>query len=152
MMSYKAINNCLDEVLVGEYTRRMSSPLLFAVFYGAVIAVDQKTGLPVWEAPIPTGRAQLVARKERVYVVSERGSLFVFDAQDGALLKNTPLSGNGQAPTLLVDEEKVFVTCGGELQAFDLEGELLWTNTCAGKGNGAVGMATTNVDRQADEY
>lgn len=130
----------------------MPSPLLFVAFYGYVVAIDQKTGTNVWETATHGGRTQLTAHKERVYAASERSGLLVLNAKDGTIIQKTPLSGRGQAPTILIDEETVFVTSGGELQAFDLDGKLLWTNTFKGKGNGTMAIATQNKDRQGDEY
>lgn len=130
----------------------MSSSLLFTVFHTGVLALDQRTGDQVWETLLPLGRSQVIAHDKRVYIASEQAGLCVLDASNGEMTKQVALSGSGQAPTLLIEGERVFVSCGGEIQAFDLEGELLWTNACEGKGNGPVSMATMNSDRQADEY
>lgn len=130
----------------------MPSPLLFVAFYGYVVAVDQKTGTTAWETPTQGGRAQLTVHKERVYCASERDGLLVLNAKDGSVVQKSPLSGRGQAPTILIDEETVYATSGGEMQAFDLDGKLLWTNAFKGKGNGTIAIATQNKDRQGDEY
>lgn len=130
----------------------MSSSLLFAVFHTGVLALDQRTGNQAWETSLALGRSQVVGHDERVYVASEQAGLCVLDASNGQIIKQATLSGSGQAPTLFIEGERVFVSCGGEIQAFSLEGEMLWTNACEGKGNGPVSMATKGSDRQADEY
>ncbi len=129
-----------------------SSKLLFATVGRSVHALDQATGSIIWEVSVNSGRVQISAHADRVYVVSEDNKLLVLKAQDGALLAQTPLTGRGQTPTILIDEEQVFVTSGGVLQSFDLDGKLLWTNEFKGKGNGLMSMATKNKDRQGDEF
>ncbi|MBP9747691.1 PQQ-binding-like beta-propeller repeat protein [Patescibacteria group bacterium] len=130
----------------------MSSSLLVVAFHTGVVALDQKTGVQVWETSLTLGRSQVVVHDDHVYVASEQAGLCVLDASNGQIIKQATLSGSGQAPTLFIEGERVFVSCGGEIQAFSLEGEMLWTNACEGKGNGPVSMATKGSDRQADEY
>lgn len=130
-------------------------PSLFTSLGSHVISLDQKTGTVQWETEILPGRSQLVAHQKNVYVVVESLSkrrLFVLDAKNGKIVQETTLEGSGQAPTLLVEDGRVFVTCGGVASAFTLEGVLLWKNEFKGKGNGAMGMSTLERDRQADEY
>ena len=131
----------------------MSIPSAMYATIGAKLhAINQETGAVLWEADIPTGRSQLVVHQGRIYVASEFKTLSIFQADTGALLRTSPLSGMGQAATLLLDNEKVFVTCGGVLHAFTLEGAPLWINEFKGRGNGSMAIATAEKDRQADEY
>ena len=125
---------------------------IFATVGRSIHALDQATGTIIWEAPVHSGRIQVSAHADRLYVVSGDNKLLVFKAQDGVLLAQTPLTGRGQTPTILIDEEQVFVTSGGVLQSFDLDGKLLWTNEFKGKGNGLMSMATKSKDRQGDEF
>lgn len=130
-----------------------SSPILFVTIGGSLFAIHAKTGAIAWETSIGAGRAQLAVHQDRVYVVSEFNSLLtIIHAQDGSRLCEVNFSGSGQAPTILIDHEQVFVSSGGELHAFDLNGALLWTHPFKGKGNGALALATIYKDRQADEY
>ena len=125
---------------------------IFACVGRTVHAIDQQTGAIIWETPIAAGRTQMVVHQDRVYVASETGSLEILNADTGTLLKTVPISGRGHAATILIEDETVFVSCGGELSAFDLNGTQLWANNFKGKGNGTLSLATTQRDRQADEY
>ncbi len=125
---------------------------IFACVGSVVHAIDQQTGTIVWETSIAAGRIQMMAHQDRVYVACETGSLEILNADTGALLKKVPISGRGHAATLLIEDEMVFVSCGGELTALDLNGTRIWTNTFKGKGNGTLSLATTQHDRQAGEY
>ncbi len=130
-------------------------PSLFTSLGNHVTSLDQKTGAIQWETEILPGRSQIIAHQKNVYVVVEsltKRRLFVLEAKGGKILQEAVLDGSGQAPTLLIEDSLVFVTCGGVLSAFDLEGTLLWKNEFKGKGNGAMGMSTLEHDRQADEY
>ncbi len=130
----------------------MPSSILFITLSGTLYALDTKTGVTAWETTIGNGRSQLCIHQNHAYVVSESQELFVVDTKTGAVIKKVPLSGLGQAPTLLIDHDQVYVTSGGVVHAFQLDGTPLWKNEFKGKGNGSINMATDNADRQADEY
>ncbi len=119
---------------------------------GGVHSVDSASGTIRWSTVITNGRHQLCIHKERVYVAVEGGKLYVLDVETGSINVQTQFSGYGQAPTLLIDQDRVFVSYGGELSAFDLEGRLLWTNPFKGSGNGSMSLATSGKDRQVDEF
>jgi outer membrane protein assembly factor BamB len=130
----------------------MPSTFLYVTLGGVLHAVDTQTGAVAWETPIAAGRVQLLVHQERIYIACEFGSLEILHAATGALLKKASLSGSGHAATLLIEENKVFVTCGGELTVFDLNGGLLWSQKFKGRGNGTMALATATQNRQADEY
>jgi outer membrane protein assembly factor BamB len=90
----------------------MSSSLLAVAFHTGVVALDQKTGVQVWEASLALGRSQVVVHDDHVYVASEQAGLCVLDASTGEVVKRVTLSGSGQAPTLLIEGQRVFVSCG----------------------------------------
>ncbi len=125
---------------------------IFACVGRTVHAINQQTGAIIWETPITAGRIQMVVHQDRVYVACEVGSLEILNADTGALLKKVSIPGRGHAATILIEDGKVFVSCGGELTALDLNGTQLWTHDFKGKGNGTLSLATTQRDRQADEY
>jgi len=130
----------------------MFSTFLYVTLGGVLHAIDTQTGNVAWETPIAAGRVQLLVHQERIYVACEFGSFEILNANTGSPLKKVRISGSGHAATLLIEGDKVFVTCGGELTAFDLNGTLLWCNKFSGRGNGALALATATQNRQADEY
>ena len=125
--------------------------ILFVGISGCVTALRKKTGEKIWETLIGYYPHQLCVERERVYVAMQGGDLYVLSAQTGEVLKKGSFPGTGQNPTLLVEDGMVFVTAGGELTAFDLDGNQQWTNPFKGHGNNVVTLATTTKDRQGDE-
>ncbi len=125
------------------------SQLVFACVGGSVHAVDRTSGTLVWEVPLKgwlsASSNQMLVMESYVYVAQGSGVLCVFEAVTGKLVRATPFTGSGHLPSLLIDADRsqIFVTAGGELHAFDLDGTLLWTNTFSGKGNGAMSIAIT---------
>jgi outer membrane protein assembly factor BamB len=126
--------------------------LLFVQLGGFLHGINRETGQTTWETELGVGRGQLVCVKDRVYVAAESKKLFILNANTGKLEATTSFRGMGQAPTILADGDRIFVTSGGTLNAFDLDGEVLWSNPFKGRGNGSMGLATATADRQADEY
>lgn len=125
--------------------------LLFVGISGCVAAFHKKTGEKVWETLIRSCPHQLCVEKERVYVAMQGGDLYILSAHTGEIVKKSSFPGRGQNPTLLVEGDYVFVTAGGEVTTFDLEGNLQWTNPFKDYGNNMIALATISKDRQGDE-
>lgn len=128
------------------------SSLIFIAIAAEVSAIEKTSGNIVWTCPIIVGRRQMCVHGGLIYLVVENGTFFVIDGLTGKIEHQANLSGSGQAPLILIEDQQVFITLGGELHACDLSGKLLWSNPFKGKGNGATTIATATQDRQADEY
>lgn len=82
-----------------------------------------------------------------ILVVGTRGYLLAFNKYTGAPLwkyqfeRSFWTSGSGFVTTL-VDGDKLFAGCYGEIYCFDLlRGRLLWKDNLSGKGYGVVSFA-----------
>lgn len=120
-----------------------------------MVALERTSGKKVWEHALPSAllsRCQTVVRESTVYVAAHSGHLLLLDYATGKERACTTFKGSGQAPALLLDQEELFVVMGGEVTAFDLEGEVLWHEPLKGRGNGVASLAFPGNDRQADEY
>lgn len=120
---------------------------------GRLTALDRATGNARWQQILPTGPNQMVHYRDKIYVVVAGGNDFlVLNAHTGAIEQRARFTGSGQSPTLLADNDTVFVTSGGEVHAYELDGTLRWSNTLPGMGHGFMNIATETSDRQAGYY
>lgn len=126
---------------------------IYVCLDGHILALDRTSGNVQWQQVIPTGANQMVQHRDKIYVAIAGGNDFlVLNAYTGAIEQRAHFGGLGQSPTLLADDETVFVSAGGEVHAFDLQGALRWSNTLPGMGRGFINLATDRNDRQAGYY
>ena len=82
-----------------------------------------------------------------VLVVGTRGYLLAFEKATGNPMwkyqfEKSFWAGNSGYVTTLVDGDKLFAACYGEIYCFDLmKGSLLWKDNLSGKGFGVVSFA-----------
>jgi outer membrane protein assembly factor BamB len=101
-------------------------------FQTFVVALDEATGLPVWQFPVVSSGDSVTATNGTVYVTTGLGSVFALDEQTGAprwlyqLPSDTDLSDAILSSPAIADGV-LYLTGGGTIYALNAEtGEELW--------------------------
>ncbi|MGE5611256.1 MAG: PQQ-binding-like beta-propeller repeat protein [Bacillota bacterium] len=96
-------------------------------FKKGVSCLDPKTGQRKWFAPLRSGavlRTSPTGADGKIYVMNERGDVYVLSAADGKILSTTSLGSEGTArASITAAQGCVFVRTGVKLYAFGAKGQ-----------------------------
>lgn len=125
--------------------------LLIVALNGHIIALDANSGKKRWRYGLGGIGIEVLVHAGRVYALGSQKFFTVLDYATGReVRKHAALATWNGRPTMLLDQQRIFIGCGGEVFCFDLDGELLWHDPMAGRGVGSLALAMPDNARQAD--
>lgn len=128
--------------------------ILVVGFRGQVFGLERATGHVVWETPLGDRFADEteIWIGNDVVIAASRTRLAFIAYETGQLYASIPLPGSYESrPTMLVDEEHVYIGRRGELSCFTTRGQPVWFNPFKGKGLGSMAIGLPGNVRQADD-
>ncbi len=110
------------------------SPVLVVAMGGSVFGVDASNGMVRWEHRVNTkysalgGVIELLVEDDIVLACGEYGNeLFCISYPNGELIGRAKLrSEHLDRPVMLVDGDRIYVSCDREIECFNRRGESLW--------------------------
>ena len=126
--------------------------ILIVALGGSVVGLHMDSGVEVWRNNMTFGGHAWVALAvscERVYASASAKKLFCIDRETGETLWSHPTTGLGRA-TLLVNQHKVVVCKGGQVDCFSVDGTLIWSQNLKKLGKGVAALGFTDNVVQAD--
>lgn len=120
---------------------------------GQVVGIDATSGRVQWEDGLKGGgygEVALAATSRYVFASATGAMLFCFNYTTGALLWKTETSAMGRA-TIVVQDERVYVAKGGEINCFTFDGRRLWSQELPGRGLGSIALGFPGNIVQADD-
>jgi outer membrane protein assembly factor BamB len=126
--------------------------ILLVGINGRVIGLDRETGAVRWDNGLEgggIGKVFLHIIGDRVLASAHGGGLFCLRYATGETLWTKTTSSQGLS-TIIVDRDVIFVGKGGEVDAFTLDGELLWSQPLKGRGMIGVSLALPGNVQQSD--
>ena len=118
----------------------------------SIVAIHPETGLEIWRNDMSLGGHSFVAlavSSDLVFASANAKRLFCIDKQTGITRWSQPTSGMGRA-TLIVNDTSVFVSKGGCIDAFTLDGTHLWGKSLKNLGKKPASLAYGLQVSQAD--
>ncbi len=118
----------------------------------SIVALHPDTGLEMWRNNMQLGGHSFVAlavNDHSVFASANAKRIFCIDKQRGNTKWSQPTSGMGRA-TLIVSESAIFVSKGGFIDCFSLEGVLLWSKSLKKMGKKPASLAYGLQVSQAD--
>lgn len=127
--------------------------ILIVGINGQVLGIDVASGAVKWEDGLKGGgygEVALAATDRHVFASALAAMLFCFDYATGRLLWKEETSASGRA-SVVVQDERVYVAKGGEINCFTFEGRRLWAQPLPGRGLGSVSIGFPGNIVQADD-
>jgi outer membrane protein assembly factor BamB len=120
---------------------------------GQVIGIDAASGQQRWQDGLKGGgygEVALAATDRHVFASAQGSMLFCFNYATGELLWKEETTSSGRA-SIVVQDERVYVAKGGEVNCFTFEGRRLWSQGLPGMGFGSVSIGFPGNIVQADD-
>lgn len=127
--------------------------LLLVALGGKIAALDHSSGQIRWQDDMKGGgygEVALAAAQGRVFTSAQSAKVFCYRYASGELLWSASTSSSGRA-TIVVEGDRVFVSKGGEVDCFSLDGSKLWTQRLPGKGVGTAAIGFPGNIVQGDD-
>jgi outer membrane protein assembly factor BamB len=127
--------------------------LLLVALGGKLVALDHATGAIRWEDGLKGGgygEVALASAHGRVVASALSAKVFCYRYSTGEELWTATTSSMGRA-SIVIEGDKIFVSKGGEVDCFSLEGAKLWTQALEGKGVGTAAIGFPGNIVQGDD-
>lgn len=130
---------------------RSDRSILVVAFGRQILGLDPGTGAVRWEYPMKSLlEIELIERDGRLYCANAM-RLVCLGYPGGEPIFDVEIPGEfNNRPSLVLEEGRLFLASGGEVTAFDLDGNVLWHNRLEGRGVGRVALGFPGNFRQAD--
>jgi len=118
----------------------------------SIVALHPHTGIEMWRNNMPLGGHSFVAlavNMRSVFASANAKRVFCIDKKTGQTIWSQSTSGMGRA-TLIATESRVFVSKGGFIDAFSIEGDHLWGKSLKNMGKKPASLAFAMFVSQAD--
>jgi outer membrane protein assembly factor BamB len=127
--------------------------LLLVALGGKLVAIDHSSGTIRWEDGLSGGgygEVALAAGQGRVFASAQSAKVFCFRYATGEQMWTAKTSSMGRA-SIVIEGDKVFVSKGGEVDCFSLDGTKLWSQGLKGKGIGTAAIGFPGNIVQGDD-
>lgn len=127
--------------------------ILIVGINGRVIGIDTASGQPRWEDGLKGGgygEVALAATDRLVFASATGAMLFCFEYATGQLVWKSETTSSGRA-SVVVQDERVYVAKGGEIDCFTFEGRRVWAQGLPGRGLGSIALGFPGNIVQADD-
>jgi outer membrane protein assembly factor BamB len=124
--------------------------ILVVAFKGTVFGIDRSSGKIRWELEIDEGGDIELHIEGKVVIAATASRIVFLEYESGDEIRSGDLPGEGGRPTMIVDEENVYVARAGRVVCYGLGGKAKWQQTFGTRAMGPVALGFPGLTRQAD--
>lgn len=131
---------------------REDRSILVVAFNRRIFGLHPRDGSVAWERALEgMGEIEVQIAQGRDFAVTH-SHLYAFRYPSGEPIGRVPLPGTYKGrPSLVIERDRLYVGCSGEVTCFDLDGRALWVQPFTGKGLARVTLGFPGNVRQADD-
>lgn len=121
---------------------------------GKLIGVDAATGETRWENNMKGGgygAVGLAITDDKIFASAASAMIFCLSYPDGEQLWTADTSASGRS-SIVVEGDRVFVSKGGEIDCYTLDGKRVWSQALKGAGVGRTAIGVPHNVVQSDDY
>lgn len=125
--------------------------LLVAAFGGQVYGIERSSGDTRWEFEIDDGGHVEIYVEGGIVIAATQSRIVFLRYDTGEEIRGGDLPGDPQGrPTMIVDDENVYVARDGEIVCYGLGGKAKWRRAFSGRQTSSVALGFPGFTRQSD--
>ena len=125
--------------------------ILVLAFGGQVYGIDRTSGDTRWEVAIDDGGHVEIYVEGHIVIAATHSRIVFLEYATGEEIRGGDLPGLTQGrPTMIVDEENVYVARDGEVVCYGLGGKAKWRRTFSNAIASSVALGFPGIMRQSD--
>lgn len=125
--------------------------LLVAAFGGQVYGIERGSGETRWEFEIDDGGHVEIHVEGPIVIAATHSRIVFLEYATGEEIRGGDLPGDPRGrPTMIVDEDNVYVARDGEIICYGLGGKAKWRRSFTGGRPGSVALGFPGFTRQSD--